>query len=249
MENKYELYNEECLNKMDDMIKNKIKVDLILCDLPYGVTRNDWDKDIINLEELWKRYNKLIKENGAIVLFGQDKFTAKLMMSNIKNHKYNLIWDKVLTSGFLNANRMPLRQHEDICIFYKKLPCYNPIKTLGDKPSHSKGNKKMSDYKNNNYGEFEIIDNKEKHGNWKFPTSILKFEKPHPSKCVHPTQKPVELLEYLIKTFSNENDLVLDNTMGSGSTGVACMNTNRRFIGIELDEKYFNIAKKRIEEV
>ena len=246
--NNIELYHGNCLQVMDSLIEQGIKVDMILCDLPYGVTKNDWDKDIIPLDKLWEGYNKIIKDNGAIVLFGQDKFTAKLMMSNIKNHRYNLIWDKVLKSGFLNYNRMPLRQHEDICVFYKKLPTYNPQKFEGEKESHSSGTKSMEEYRNCNYGKFENVDNSKKHGKMKFPISILKFEKPHPSIAVHPTQKPVDLLEWLIKTYTNENEIVLDNTMGSGSTGVACMNTNRRFIGIEQNEEYLDIACQRIKQ-
>ena len=246
--NNIELYHGDCLQVMDSLIEQGIKVDMILCDLPYGVTKNDWDKDIIPLDKLWEGYNKIIKDNGAIVLFGQDKFTAKLMMSNIKNHRYNLIWDKVLKSGFLNYNRMPLRQHEDICVFYKKLPTYNPQKFEGEKESHSSGTKSMEEYRNCNYGKFENVDNSKKHGKMKFPISILKFEKPHPSIAVHPTQKPVDLLEWLIKTYTNENEIVLDNTMGSGSTGVACMNTNRRFIGIEQNEEYLDIACQRIKQ-
>ena len=242
----YDLYQGDCLQVMDNLIEQKIKVDMILCDLPYGVTKNDWDKSIIPLNELWKRYNKIIKDNGAIVLFGQDKFTAKLMMSNVKYHRYNLIWDKVLKSGFLNCNRMPLRQHEDICVFYKKLPTYNPQKFEGKHESHSSGTKSMSEYKNNNYGKFENLDNSKEYGKMKFPSSILTFDKPHPSVALHPTQKPVELCEWLIKTYTNDGEIVLDNTMGSGTTGVACLNTNRRFIGIELDKNYFDISCNRI---
>lgn len=241
--NKVELYHGECLQVMDSLIEQGIKVDMILCDLPYGVTKNDWDKDIIPLIELWERYNKIIKDNGAIVLFGQDKFTTKLMMSNIKNHRYNLIWEKDRPSGFLNAKRMPLRSHEDICIFYKKQPVYNPQMTEG-KPNHSTGRAKgKSVCKNNNYGDFTIV---ETSGNLKYPRSVLRFNRPHPP--VHPTQKPVDLLEYLIKTYTNENDVVLDNCMGSGSTGVACVNTNRRFVGIEVNEEYLNIACDRIKQ-
>ncbi len=170
------------------------------------------------------------------------------MLSNKKFHRYNLIWKKVLPSGFLNANRMTLREHEDIMVFYKKLPTYNPQKYKGN-PCHKKGKAigKMNDLilKNNNYGDFKCV---ETEGDMKFPTSILEFSKPHPSISVHPTQKPVELLEYLIKTYTNENDLILDNCMGSGSTGVACVKTNRNFIGIEIMEEYFNIAQKRINE-
>lgn len=246
--NNVELYHGDCLQVMDSLIEQGLKVDMILCDLPYGITKNDWDKDIIPLNELWKRYNKIIKDNGAIVLFGQDKFTAKLMMSNPKNHRYNLIWDKVLKSGFLNCNRMPLRQHEDICVFYKKLPTYNPQKFEGEKESHSSGTKSMDEYRNCNYGKFENVDNSKKYGKMKFPTSILKFEKPHPSIAVHPTQKPVDLCEWLIKTYTNKNEIVLDSTMGSGSVGVACLNTGRRFIGIEQNEEYLDIACQRIKQ-
>lgn len=282
----YKLYKGDCLEVMKD-IEDK-SIDMILCDLPYGVTaKNKWDtiiplKDYVILDNkriekekfyslqqfngftrkemdsiwndskvdgLWTHYNRIIKDNGVIVLFGQDKFTAETILSNKKNHRYNLIWKKVLPSGFLNANRMPLREHEDIMVFYKKLPTYNPQKVKG-KPCHSKGKVvgEMNDkqLKNNNYGDFRCVETK---GDMKFPTSILEFPKPHPSTAVHPTQKPVELLEYLIKTYTNKNEIILDNCMGSGSTGVACMNTNRRFVGIELDENYFNIAKDRLESL
>jgi site-specific DNA-methyltransferase (adenine-specific) len=231
----------DCLGLMNDIDDKSI--DMVLCDLPYGVTKNKLDI-AIPFELLWKQYERIVKDNGAIVLFGQDKFTAHLMLSNEKYHRYNLIWNKILVSGFLNANRMPLRCHEDICVFYKKCPTYNPQKTIGSK-NHSKGSM-TNDNTNNNYGKFDLVDNAEKLGNLKFPTSILTFQKPHPSTTVHCTQKPVDLLEYLIKTYTNEGELVLDNCMGSGSTGVACINTNRRFIGIEKDNENFEIAKKSI---
>ena len=235
------LLQGDCLELMEDILDNS--VDMILCDLPYGTTQNKWDS-IIDLGLLWKQYKRIIKDNGAIVLTAQDKFTAKLILSNEEIHKYNLVWDKVLTSGFLNANRMPLRVHEDICIFYKKLPTYNPQKVIGEK-NHSK--RTMKTDVNNNYGKYGKIDNTEILGDMKHPKSIITFQKPHPSKCLHPTQKPLELFEWLIKTYTNEGDSVLDNCMGSGTTGVACKNLNRDFIGIELDEKYFNIAKERID--
>ena len=248
VKNEYFLFEGDCLDKMK-MIDDK-SVDLILTDLPYGVTnqnKNKWDS-IIPFDQLWEHYNRIIKDNGAIVLFGQDKFTAKLMLSNEKMHRYNLIWSKVLPTGFLNANRMPLREHEDIVVFYKKLPTYNPQKTKGQ-PCHKKGKVvgQMNDdiLENNNYGNFKCV---ETEGDMKHPTSILKFAKPHPSVAVHPTQKPVELLEWIIQTYTNEGDIVLDSCMGSGSTGVACVNTNRSFIGIELDSKYYDIAKQRIGE-
>jgi site-specific DNA-methyltransferase (adenine-specific) len=228
-------------------IPNK-SVDMILCDLPYNVTRNKWDV-LIPFDALWEQYNRIITDNGAIVLFAQGMFTSDLMQSNKKMWRYNLIWDKVLRTGFLNDNRMPLRQHEDICVFYKKLPIYNPQKIEGEKASNSKGSRPMSEYQNNNYGKYENVDNSKLHGKMKFPTSILRFEKPHPSTASHPTQKPIELCEWLIRTYTNENMTILDNCMGSGTTGVATINVggNRKFIGIELDEKYFNISCKRLE--
>ena len=240
----YQLYQGDCLEVMNQLIKEGVVVDLVVCDPPYNVTKNKVDQDVLDLEKMWDCLNQLVKPNGAVILFGQDKFTLKLMMSNLKNHRYNLIWDKVLATGFLNANRMPLRSHEDICVFYKKLPTYNPQKSKG-KQNHSKGKPKQN--QNNNYGEFDFVDNREELGDMKHPRSILTFQKPHPSVAVHPTEKPTELLEFLVKSYSNENETILDFTMGSGSTGVACLNTNRNFIGIELNEKYFEIAKNRIE--
>lgn len=234
--------NGDCIELMKD-IEDK-SIDMILCDLPYGNTKNRWDS-VIPFEKLWNEYNRIIKDNGAIVLFSQGMFTADLMKSNIKMWKYNLVWDKVLSSGFLNANRMPLRQHEDICVFYKKQPIYNQQKTIGEK-NHSKGVPKNN--RNNNYGDFDFVDNSDELGTLKCPTSILKFQKPHPSISKHPTQKPIELLEYLIKTYTNENDVVLDNCMGSGSTCVACINTDRHYIGFELESEYFDTAKNRIDE-
>ena len=236
------IMNIDCIKGMKLMADKS--VDLILCDLPYGVTQNKWDS-VIPLDSLWEQYERIIKDKGAIVLTAQDKFSAKLMLSNEKLHKYNLVWDKKLTSGFLNANRMPLRVHEDILVFYKKLPNYNPQKVLGKK-NHSKGS--MSTDINNNYGKYGKVDNLEKLGNMKHPKSIISFQKPHPSKALHPTEKPVALFEYLIKTYTNEGDLVLDNCVGSGTTNIACLNTNRQCIGMEKDEEYFKIATKRLEE-
>lgn len=240
---KCELFHGDCLDLMKNIPKKSI--DLILCDLPYGVTRNRWDRNI-PLEPLWEEYKRIIKDNGAIVLFSQGMFTAQLLNSNPKMWRYNLVWDKVLPSGFLNANRRPLSSHEDICVFYKKLPTYNPQKIIGNK-NHSKGKSKVN--ANNNYGDFNFVDNSELLGEMKMPKSILTFPKPHPSTAVHPTQKPTELLEWIIKTYTNEDDMVLDNCMGSGSTGVAALKLNRSFIGMELEDKYFNIAKERIENI
>lgn len=241
-----ELYQGDCLEIMQDIPSQTI--DMILCDLPYGVTRNKWDSQIpLNL--LWEHYNRIIKTNGAICLFADGMFMAKLMLSNPKMWRYNLIWDKVLSSGFLNANRMPLRRTEEIVVFYKKRPVYNPQKTLGS-PNHSKGKINNDGFHtNNNYGNYTIVDNKDKLGEMKHPTSLISISKPHPSIMKHPTEKPVELCEWLVKTYTNEGMLVLDNCMGAGSTGVACKNLNRNFIGIELEENYFNIAQERINGV
>lgn len=230
-----------CLELMAEL--PDASIDMILCDLPYGITRNKWDS-VIPLEPLWSEYKRIAKLNAAIVLFADGMFEANLMLSNPQMWRYNLVWDKVLTSGFLNANRMPLRSHEEICVFYQKQPTYNPQKTLGQK-NHSKGRPKEN--ANENYGEYDFVDNADKLGNMKHPKSILTFPKPHPSVAIHPTQKSQELCEWLIKTYTNEGDIVLDNCMGSGTTCLAAKNTGRRYIGFELDENYFNIAKERIE--
>ena len=253
LENKnYKLLQGDCLELMKDIPDKSI--DMILCDLPYGVLNKSnsnakWDS-VIPFDDLWNSYERIIKDNGCIALFADGMFMANLMQSNKKMWRYNLVWDKELTSGFLNANRMPLRSHEEICIFYKKLPTYNPQFTEGE-PLHGMGKKfSQEKNKNNNYGDFDSCNNpsaKREGDTKKYPKSIIKFPRPASCVMVHPTQKPVELLEWLIKTYTNENETVLDNCMGSGSTGVACKNLNRNFIGIELEEEYFNIAKERIE--
>ena len=239
------IYNMDCLEGMKSIPDKSI--DMILCDLPYGTTRNKWDS-IIPFDKLWEQYNRIIKDNGAIVLFAQGMFTCDLMNSNRKMWRYNLIWDKVLPSGFLNAKRQPMRNHEDICVFYKKQPTYNPQMWEG-KECHSRGNvlgQSQGDFsRNTNYGNFKAVETK---GNLKYPKSILTFQKPHPSTSQHPTQKSLEVCEWLIKTFTNENEVVLDNCVGSGTTPLACINTNRQFIGFELDKDYFNIAQSNILE-
>ena len=238
----YNIYLEDCLEGMKRIPDGS--VDMVLCDPPYERTKNRWDV-AIPIEPLWKEYRRIVKPNGAIVLFADGMFMAKLMSSNPSMWRYNLIWDKVLTAGFLNANRMPLRRHEEICVFYKKAPTYNPQKTPGPK-SHSKGTPK--ECANHNYGSYDFIDNAEEHGTMKYPTSIFRIQKPHPSKAVHPTEKPVELCETLIRTYTNPGETVLDNAMGSGSTGVAAMMAGRNFIGFETERKYFDIASQRIKE-
>lgn len=239
-----ELYNGDCIDIMKDIPSGS--VDMVLCDLPYGTTQNKWDA-VIPFDLLWEQYNRVAKVSAAIVLFAQGVFYADLVHSNRNNFRYDLVWDKMLKGGFLNAKVMPMRIHEQIAVFYRKKPVYNPQKTKG-KPNHTKGTAIFTKGEtNNNYGKYNPVDI-DVNDDMKYPSTILSFQKPHPSVSVHPTQKPVELLEYLIRTFTNEGDTVLDNTMGSGSTGVACVNTNRNFIGIEKDTNYFEIAKKRIEE-
>lgn len=242
MTDNIQLLKGDCLELMQTIPSQSI--DMILCDLPYGRTHNRWDS-IIPYDKLWEQYERVIKPNGCIALFCDGLFMAELMLSNKKLWKYNLVWDKVLSSGFLNANKQPLRSHEEIAIFYKSQPTYNPQKTKGN-PNHSKGVPK--ECSNNNYGNFDFVDNREELGDMKHPKSIITVQKPHPSTMMHPTQKPVEVLEWLIKTYTNEGDIVLDNCMGSGSTGVACINTHRNFIGIELTDEYFAIAEERIEK-
>lgn len=230
-----ELYNGNCLEIMKKLPDKSI--DMILCDLPYGTTRNKWDS-VIDLESLWVGYRRIIKDNGAIVLFAQTPFDKLLGSSNLKMLRYEWIWEKYMATGFLNAKKMPMKAHENILVFYKKLPIYNPQFTEG-KPYTTKNRGPSSNYGKVNYNFATINDG------YRYPRDVLKFK--HDKEKFHPTQKPVALLEYLIKTYTNENMLVLDNCRGAGSTGVACLNTNRRFIGIELDENYYNIAKQRID--
>lgn len=234
-----ELWHGDCLELMKDIPDKSI--DMILCDLPYGTTHNKWDS-IIPFESLWGGYKRVIKDNGAICLFGQGAFTANLIMSNISMYRYDLVWEKTKAGGFLNAKRMPLQAHENISIFYKKLPTYNPQMEQG-KPYTKKA---VTNGDGNNYGKFNRVGQVHINNGERFPRSVIKISNDN-HKSLHPTQKPVALLEYLIKTYTNEGETVLDNCMGSGSTGVACKNLNRKFIGIELDENYFNIAKERIE--
>ena len=240
-----QLRKGDCLELMKDIPNGSI--DMILADLPYGTTQNKYDI-ILPFDKLWEQYERIIKPNGGIVLFGQGLFFVDLINSNRKLFRYDLVWDKQLISGFLNANRMPLRVHENIAVFYKQLPIYNPQYTEG-KPLHSKGKSYLNkELKNENYGKFKMTDDSRAGSTQKYPKSIISFQKPHPSKAQHRTEKSIEMLEWLIKTYTNEGDVVLDNTMGSGTTGVACVNTNRNFIGMELDDKYFEIAKERINE-
>lgn len=236
------LYHGDCLEVLKELPDNSI--DMVLCDLPYGTTQAKWDS-VIPFDELWKQYNRVAKDTTPIVLFGAEPFSSYLRLSNITDYKYDWIWDKIKGTNFLNAKKQPLRYHENIHVFYKKQCVYNPQKTSGHprKVSHKKDGHRNAEVYN--------TANKEVHydSTERYPRSILAFSTDSQRSSLHPTQKPVALLEYLIKTYTNEGMTILDNTMGSGSTGVACVNTNRKFIGIEKDEKYFNIAKNRIEEI
>ena len=235
-----ELIQGDCLEVMKNI--PSASVDMILCDLPYGTTHNKWDT-CLNLGKLWEQYKRIIKDNGAIVLFSQMPFTAALVMSNPKMFRYEWIAEKSLATGFLNAKRMPMKAHENILVFYKKLPTYNAQMTKG-KPYSITRRDIGGQYLHN----FESIETKNE--GTRCPRDVLRdLWQPYcGGKMYHPTQKPVPLLEYLIKTYTNEGDTVLDNCMGSGSTGVACVNTKRDFIGVELDENYFDIARRRIND-
>lgn len=228
------LYNNDCLKILPTLPDHS--VDMVLADLPFGTTRNDWDH-IIPMDQLWEQYKRLLKVGGVVALFGDEPFSSKLRLSNPKWYRYDWYWTKNKATGFLNANRMPLKRVETISIFYPKLPLYNPQKEIGYKPYTS-----MTGSKTKNYGKFKSIETV--NDGSRYPTNVLIFNKV--SKTIHPTQKPVDLLEYLIKTYTNEGMTVLDNVMGSGSTGVACKNLNRNFIGIEKDPDYFKLAEERI---
>ncbi len=231
------LIQGDCLEVMDRLIEENIKVDMILADLPYGTTQNKWDS-IIPLDKLWERYNKIIKDNGATVLTAQTPFDKVLGCSNLKLLKYEWIWNKLSPTGHLNAKKMPMKKTENILVFYKKLPTYNPqgleyCPRIKKRSSKSVGSSNYGKHSDENLSEYKG-----------YPTNLLEFMR---ESGLHPTQKPVPLFEYLINTYTNENELVLDNTCGSGTTLVAARNLNRKCIGIELDEKYCQIAKQRLE--
>jgi site-specific DNA-methyltransferase (adenine-specific) len=234
------LIKGDCLEIMKNIPRGKI--DMILCDLPYGTTACKWD-NVIPFEPLWEQYERVIKDNRAIVLTATQPFVSALIMSKPDWYKHEWIWDKVRPSGFQIAKYKPMQRHEHVLVFSKKGKRVNyfPIMELRNKPVTSKV------YGRSGSSPLAHSDGRKRTYINKYPQSILKYNKP--SKSLHPTQKPVALLEYLIKTYTNEGDLVLDNCMGSGSTGVAAINTNRKFIGIEIEQNYFDIAKNRIMEV
>ena len=241
------LYNGDCLEIMKQISNNSI--DLILCDLPYEVSACKWDK-MLPLDKLWEQYERIIKEHGAIVLFGREPFTSKLIMSKLNLYRQKLVWLKTRPTNVMNAKKQFMNWFEDIIIFYKKLPTFNPQMRTDGLFTGAKVQRMNTDRSQGTLGKTgEKKDYvHESNGGLFYPKSILEFSNVHNKGLYHPTQKPVALLEYLIKTYSNEGYIVLDNTMGSGSTGVACVNTNRKFIGIELDKNYFDIAENRIKE-
>jgi len=265
------LINGDTIEEMSKLPDQSI--DMVLCDLPYGTTPLQWDK-VIPSEKLWEQYTRLVKPDGAIVLFGSQPFTSMLISSNVTKFKHEIIWEKQRASNFMQVHVAPLKYHENIIVFGQsksKLVTYNPqrysVIELSEIMQYSK--QEMNDFMvNKKYDQFGKIDRRKtikdggvstefasggryrsrnKDSGLRYPKSVIKFNK-NLNSNVHPTQKPVALLEYLIKTYSNENETILDNTMGSGSTGVAAINTNREFIGIELDKNYFEIAKNRINE-
>lgn len=222
------IYNIDCLEGMEQLPDESI--DMIFCDLPYGVpARNKWDF-IIPPAKLWEQYERIIKPNGAILLFGQDKFTAKMMLSNERLHRYNIVWQKTTPTGFLNANKMPLRSHEDIMVFYKSLPVYHPQKTSGHIRKVSTANHKRNSEQSMDYGNYGLhtYDSTER-----YPTSVWKFSTDKQKVALHPTQKPIELCRYAIRTYTNPGDLVLDNCCGAGSIPLAAKLEGRHYIGMD----------------
>lgn len=231
------IYQQDCIEGMRRLPDKS--VDMILCDLPYGTTRNKWDS-IIPLEPLWEQYERIIKDNGAIVLTAQTPFDKVLGASNLRLLKYEWIWQKAQGTGHLNAKKMPLKDHENVLVFYKKLPTYNP-QMVGE--DVRKVRRSGSASTTTNYGKFIEISESEYKG--RYPKSTIYFDRDN--SRLHPTQKPSALFEYLIRTYTNEGETVLDNCMGSGTTAVACVRTGRNFIGFELESEYVEIANKRLD--
>ena len=232
---------EDCLTGMDRIPSGSI--DAIICDLPYGTPQCKWDTTL-PFDILWSQYKRIIKKNGAIILFGSEPFSSLLRLSNIQWYKYDWVWDKIKGTGFLNAKKQPMRNHEIISVFYKKQCTYNPQKTFGHTMKKTFRSKELQTEVYGMMNKDYYYESTER-----YPRSIQVFRTDTQNSSLHPTQKPVALLEYLIKTYTNENDIVLDNCMGSGTTAVASINTNRQFIGFEIDKKFYDIATKRITEL
>lgn len=239
-----ELYKGDCLQVMQELIDKGVRIDAIICDPPYGTTACKWDS-VIPFDKMWERLKELRKERSAIVLFGAEPFSSMLRCSNIKEYKHDWVWKKTRPSNFPLAKKHPMKYHEIISVFSEKAHNYYPMMIKSEKV-RKKGANKGADIFNGGDSLKKAHYNGKEYTDY-YPSSIVEFANPN-NNSFHPTQKPVALLEYLIKTYTNEGDTVLDFTMGSGSTGVACVNTNRNFIGIELDDKYFEIAESRIKE-
>ena len=230
------IYNMDCLEGMKQIPDGTI--DAVICDLPYGTTANKWDS-VIPFDKLWTEYRRITKPNAAIVLFSQQPFTSALVMSNPQMFRYEWIWQKEQGTGFLNAKKMPMKEHENIMVFYRDLPIYNPIMKQGYEPY---GGTTKADTSSNYGSHGEVV--KDNHGE-RYPTTIVQFDRD--TDKFHPTQKPVDLLRYLVLTYTNEGDTVLDNCMGSGTTAIACIKERRHFIGFELSKEYFDKAVRRIK--
>lgn len=244
------LMHGDCLELMKNIPDGSI--DMVLCDLPYGTTRAKWDVKIPFMP-LWDQYKRIVKTRGAIVLFSAEPFTSELVLSNKKMFRYDIIWTKKQPTGFLNAKKMPLRCHENILIFYKALPTYNP--QMWVKENVREGRVRKNSGSAEQYREFRKDNYRYKETGKRYPLSFVNFSNwngalfgDNSKSTKHPTQKPTELLEYLIQTYTHPGETVLDNCMGAGSTGIACLNTGREFIGIELDPEYYRVAKERIEQ-
>lgn len=247
MKNDIKLIHGDCLLEMKN-IKDK-SIDCIICDPPFQVTSCKWDV-MIPFDKLWEQYERIIKDNGAIVLFGREPFTSMLIMSNLKLYRQKLTWLKTRPTNVMNAKKQFMNWTEDIVIFYKSLPTFNPQMRRDGKFTGAKIQRANTDRTKGVFGKTgEKKDYfHEGNGGLFYPKSVLEFSNVNKNKNMHPTQKPVDLIEYIINTYSKEGDTILDNTFGSGTTAVACINTNRKFIGMELNEDYYNIAVKRVEE-
>lgn len=232
------IINIDCIKGME-LLDDK-SIDMILCDLPYGTTKNKWDV-IVPFDKLWEQYNRIIKDNGAIVLFSAEPFTSELINSNKKMFRYDLIWKKTHPKGHLNAKRMPLRGHENICVFYKKPPVYNPIKRKGKYRMKGGNNATNGDRCYGKTKGYQVWNDEY------YPTSVIEISNGNQKGKIHPTQKPVEIYEWLIHTYSNEKDVILDNCSGSGTLAIACINKNRRYICFEFEKEYADNSIKRVE--
>lgn len=239
------LYRGDCLSVMDRIPDESI--DMILTDLPYHSHNHKSScNKTLDYEQMWEQYNRIIKPNGAIILMTQGKDMFNVYNSNPDMYRYDLVWNKMMPTGFLNCNRMPLRNHKNIMVFYKNTPKYNPqMKDAGENKTHHKGSN-INVGNNRTYGDFRPTESDTCSNGLKHPSSVLEFQKPHPSKAIHNNELPVELCEWLIRTYTDSGDTVLDSCMGCGTTGIACQNIKRKFIGIELDKDYYMATVERL---